>query len=107
MIKQLRMFSNESVGTEGKRKRRERESFVFDCCYCHYYECKKITAKDRGEPSKSTQQELMVRVMDANDNSPVFDPRQYSAAIPENSSIGMSVLQVRIEFSSSILNSLE
>ena len=34
-------------------------------------------------------------VLDENDNSPVFDPRQYSATVAENASIGASVLQVR------------
>lgn len=54
----------------------------------------KVTARDRGEPSKSAQTEIMVKVLDENDNSPVFDPRQYSAAVAENASIGAMVLQV-------------
>lgn len=54
----------------------------------------KITAKDRGEPSKSTNQLLFIKVQDRNDHDPLFDSRQYSAAVPENASVGMSVLQV-------------
>lgn len=55
-----------------------------------------ITAKDRGEPPKATQSKITVHVLDENDNSPIFDPKQYSAAIAENASIGASVLQVSI-----------
>lgn len=54
----------------------------------------RITAKDRGEPQRSTHIEIYVNVLDENDNSPVFDPKQYSASIAENASIGASVLQV-------------
>nr|XP_018915731.1 PREDICTED: cadherin-related tumor suppressor [Bemisia tabaci] len=53
-----------------------------------------IRAKDRGDPPKSTRTKILVRVLDENDNSPVFDPKQYSASIAENASIGASVLQV-------------
>lgn len=53
-----------------------------------------VTARDRGDPSRSTQTQIFVRVLDENDNSPVFDPKQYSASIAENASIGASVLQV-------------
>lgn len=55
-----------------------------------------ITARDRGRPPKSTTSKLVVRVLDRNDNPPVFQPRQYSTTVAENSSIGASVLQVRI-----------
>lgn len=54
----------------------------------------KITAKDRGDPSKTANQLLFVKVQDKNDHDPLFDSRQYSAAVPENASVGMSVLQV-------------
>lgn len=53
-----------------------------------------VTAKDRGDPPRSTQTKIFVKVLDENDNSPVFDPKQYSASIAENASIGASVLQV-------------
>ncbi|KAF7415031.1 hypothetical protein HZH68_003520 [Vespula germanica] len=53
-----------------------------------------VTAKDRGEPSKSNTTSITVVVLDENDNSPIFDPRQYSATVAENASIGASVLQV-------------
>lgn len=55
-----------------------------------------VIAKDRGEPPRSTQQQINVNVLDENDNSPVFDPKQYSASVAENASIGAMVLQVRL-----------
>ena len=55
----------------------------------------KVMARDRGEPPKSTQMKIAVTVLDENDNSPIFDPKQYSASVAENASIGASVLQVR------------
>ena len=54
----------------------------------------KVTAKDRGDPPKSTVQSIQVLILDENDNSPIFDPRQYLASVAENASIGASVLQV-------------
>lgn len=53
-----------------------------------------ITARDRGEPPRSTQRQIFVKILDENDNSPVFDPKQYSASVAENASIGAMVLQV-------------
>lgn len=53
-----------------------------------------VTAKDRGDPPKSANMTILVKVLDENDNSPVFDPKQYSASIAENASIGAMVLQV-------------
>lgn len=55
-----------------------------------------VIAKDRGEPPRSTQQQIIVNILDENDNSPVFDPKQYSASVAENASIGAMVLQVKI-----------
>ncbi|CAH1187899.1 unnamed protein product [Phyllotreta striolata] len=53
-----------------------------------------VTARDRGDPPRLTTTKLLVKISDENDNSPVFDPKQYSASISENASIGASVLQV-------------
>lgn len=55
-----------------------------------------VTARDRGEPPRSTHTEINVKILDENDNSPVFDPKQYSSAVAENASIGAMVLQVSI-----------
>lgn len=53
-----------------------------------------LTAKDRGDPPNVTKGKIFIKILDENDNSPVFDPKQYSASVPENASIGASVLQV-------------
>lgn len=53
-----------------------------------------VTARDRGTPSNAHTLTISLRVADENDNSPIFDPKQYSASVPENASIGLSVLQV-------------
>ncbi|KAH8260379.1 hypothetical protein KR026_010588 [Drosophila bipectinata] len=53
-----------------------------------------ITARDRGEPPQEAETQLLVRILDENDNTPVFDPKQYSASVAENASIGAMVLQV-------------
>ncbi|KAI5642703.1 cadherin domain-containing protein [Phthorimaea operculella] len=53
-----------------------------------------VTAKDRGDPPNMTKMKIKIIILDENDNSPVFDPKQYSASVPENASIGASVLQV-------------
>ncbi|XP_034242049.1 cadherin-related tumor suppressor [Thrips palmi] len=53
-----------------------------------------VTARDRGDPPRATTADVLVRVLDENDNSPVFDPKQYSATVAENASIGTSVLLV-------------
>jgi protocadherin Fat 4 len=53
-----------------------------------------ITAKDRGEPPRATTATLVIKILDENDNSPVFDPKQYSASVAENASIGASVLRI-------------
>lgn len=58
-----------------------------------------VTARDRGDPPRSTDMKILVHILDENDNSPVFDPKQYSASIAENASIGASVLQVKPEVS--------
>lgn len=55
-----------------------------------------VSARDRGDPPKVTETRITIDILDENDNSPVFDPKQYSASVPENASIGASVLQVNI-----------
>lgn len=53
-----------------------------------------VVAKDRGHPPQSTTAEITIHIMDENDNSPAFLHRQYSATVSENTSVGLSVLQV-------------
>nr|XP_053612376.1 cadherin-related tumor suppressor [Plodia interpunctella] len=67
----------------GKLDRELKSSYVFT-----------VTAKDRGDPPNTTQMTLKINILDENDNSPVFDPKHYSASVSENASIGASVLHV-------------
>lgn len=53
-----------------------------------------VTARDRGSPPNSQRVALRVNVLDENDNTPLFDPKQYSASVAENASLGLSVLRV-------------
>uniref|UniRef100_A0A1A9W0E8 Cadherin domain-containing protein n=1 Tax=Glossina brevipalpis TaxID=37001 RepID=A0A1A9W0E8_9MUSC len=67
----------------GKLDREQRASYTLN-----------VTVRDRGEPSKSTRGQILVKILDENDNNPIFDPKQYSASVAENASIGAMVLQV-------------
>lgn len=48
----------------------------------------KINGIDGGNPSRSGTASIHIRVLDANDNVPVFSQRVYKASVPENSAIG-------------------
>lgn len=48
----------------------------------------KISGIDGGNPPRSRTASIHVRVLDANDNVPVFSQRVYKASVPENSAIG-------------------
>lgn len=76
-------LSDGSLRVSGSLDREQRSNYTLE-----------IIAKDRGDPPRSSSTTLSVMVLDENDNSPVFDPRQYFATIAENASIGASVLQV-------------
>lgn len=54
----------------------------------------RVRASDRGQPPRSQSLEILVNVLDENDNSPIFDPKLYSASVSENATVGLSVLQV-------------
>ncbi|XP_048838533.1 protocadherin gamma-A11-like [Brienomyrus brachyistius] len=53
-----------------------------------------LTAIDGGHPPRSGVMKINVKVLDANDNAPVFTKKLYRAAIPENSSKGTFVTKV-------------
>ncbi|XP_023230562.1 cadherin-related tumor suppressor-like, partial [Centruroides sculpturatus] len=53
-----------------------------------------VIAKDRGHPPRFASINIVIDILDENDNSPVFDPKQYSTSVSENASIGLSVLQI-------------
>ncbi|NXN08682.1 PCDGA protein, partial [Indicator maculatus] len=54
-----------------------------------------VRAADGGSPSLWSSTVLALRVLDVNDNAPVFSEASYSARLPENNAAGALVLTVR------------
>ncbi|KAG7465355.1 hypothetical protein MATL_G00175610 [Megalops atlanticus] len=54
-----------------------------------------LVASDRGEPALTCVTHLPVRVLDENDNAPIFSRTQYRAAMRENNPPGLHALHVR------------
>ncbi|NXX40546.1 PCDG2 protein, partial [Tricholaema leucomelas] len=54
-----------------------------------------VRAADGGSPSLWSSTVLTLRVLDVNDNAPVFSEESYSARLPENNAAGALVLTVR------------
>ncbi|XP_053285148.1 protocadherin alpha-8-like, partial [Pleuronectes platessa] len=53
-----------------------------------------LTALDGGKPPKSGEMNILVKVLDINDNAPVFSQDVYSVMLDENAPIGKTVTQV-------------
>ncbi|KAM4586902.1 protocadherin beta-16-like [Fundulus diaphanus] len=53
-----------------------------------------LTAVDGGEPQMSGTMLIVITVLDANDNAPVFTQKTYKATVTENSAIGTIVATV-------------
>ncbi|XP_060935135.1 protocadherin alpha-6-like [Limanda limanda] len=53
-----------------------------------------LTALDGGKPPKSGLMNILVKVLDVNDNGPVFSQEVYSVMLNENAAVGTTVLQV-------------
>uniref|UniRef100_H2ZGK9 Uncharacterized protein n=1 Tax=Ciona savignyi TaxID=51511 RepID=H2ZGK9_CIOSA len=53
-----------------------------------------IVAIDDGAERMSSTATLHLQILDVNDNPPIFDQNQYSAAIPEDSQVGLIVVPV-------------
>ncbi|XP_069388116.1 protocadherin alpha-6-like isoform X21 [Paralichthys olivaceus] len=53
-----------------------------------------LTALDGGKPPKSGEINILVKVLDINDNAPVFSQDVYSVMLDENAPIGTTVIQV-------------
>ncbi|XP_063076547.1 protocadherin-10a isoform X1 [Engraulis encrasicolus] len=53
-----------------------------------------LTAVDGGVPQKTGTALLVVRVLDSNDNAPVFDQSVYTVSLKENSPVGTLVIQL-------------
>ncbi|KAK2544705.1 hypothetical protein Q9966_001732 [Columba livia] len=54
-----------------------------------------VRAADGGSPALWSSAVLWLRVLDVNDNAPVFAETRYSARVPENNAAGALVLRVR------------
>ncbi|KAJ0055485.1 hypothetical protein NL108_003877 [Boleophthalmus pectinirostris] len=54
-----------------------------------------LRVRDGGDPPRSSQAILMVMITDVNDNSPRFEKSVYEADLPENSSPGAPILQLK------------
>ncbi|KAL0974220.1 hypothetical protein UPYG_G00217250 [Umbra pygmaea] len=53
-----------------------------------------LTAVDGGQPPRTGTALLVVRVLDSNDNVPVFDQPVYSVSLQENAPVGALVIQL-------------
>ncbi|XP_062332137.1 protocadherin alpha-3-like [Osmerus eperlanus] len=53
-----------------------------------------LTAIDGGKPPKSGTMEIQVKVLDVNDNPPIFSKDVYSVLLNENADLGTTVMQV-------------
>ncbi|AWP12089.1 putative protocadherin alpha-8-like [Scophthalmus maximus] len=53
-----------------------------------------LTALDGGKPPKSGEMNILVKVLDINDNAPVFSQDVYSVMLKENAPIGTTVIRV-------------
>nr|XP_057919318.1 protocadherin gamma-A11-like isoform X25 [Doryrhamphus excisus] len=53
-----------------------------------------LTAVDGGEPQMTGTMHILITVLDANDNAPVFTQRLYKASVEENAAVGTVVVAV-------------
>ena len=53
-----------------------------------------VVATDGGSPTQTAEVAVTITVVDANNNSPVFDENSYQSAVAENAVVGASVIKV-------------
>ncbi|KAM8732959.1 protocadherin alpha-8-like [Acanthopagrus schlegelii] len=53
-----------------------------------------LTALDGGKPPKYGEINILVKVLDVNDNTPIFSKDVYSATLSENAPVGTTIVQV-------------
>ncbi|XP_055959036.1 protein dachsous isoform X2 [Patella vulgata] len=53
-----------------------------------------VRASDGGDPVRTGDLNVQIEILDQNDHQPIFNQSRYSALIPENATVGTSVLQV-------------
>ncbi|XP_074650258.1 protocadherin-9-like [Tubulanus polymorphus] len=56
-----------------------------------------IVCQDMGEPKLESRETFAVRLLDINDNAPVFTRRTYTATTTENNKLGVFLLQVQAD----------
>ncbi|KAK7085872.1 Protocadherin Fat 4 [Halocaridina rubra] len=54
-----------------------------------------VVATDNGKPPMSSESSVIINVVDANNNPPVFAKDRYFIPVPESSPIGLSILQLK------------
>ncbi|XP_038214597.1 cadherin-related tumor suppressor-like [Zerene cesonia] len=54
-----------------------------------------VLAKDQGYPPQSSTATILLRVLDVNDNDPIFYPQRYITSIAEDMSPGSTILQIQ------------
>ena len=55
-----------------------------------------IRASDQGTPVLSPSKIVTIKILDVNDNSPIFTKLPYSGEIAEDAAVGSLVVQVRL-----------
>ena len=53
-----------------------------------------IRASDRGNPELSSHKDVPIKILDVNDNDPIFTKQIYSGRISEDAAVGSRVVQV-------------
>lgn len=53
-----------------------------------------VVATDLGTPSKSSEAQVVIHIIGANNNPPVFEKSSYFSGVPQNADVGLSILQV-------------
>ncbi|XP_077339276.1 protocadherin-17 isoform X5 [Lithobates pipiens] len=53
-----------------------------------------LTAFDGGNPPRSANLQINIKVIDANDNSPIFESKSYTVEIAENSPLGKMIIDL-------------
>ena len=54
-----------------------------------------IRASDQGKPVLSPSKDVPIKILDVNDNDPIFTLEPYSAQISEDAAVSSRVVQVR------------
>ncbi|KAM6422629.1 uncharacterized protein PHA67_005578 [Liasis olivaceus] len=54
-----------------------------------------LTALDGGNPPRTGTAKILIKVIDANDNSPIFSQKVYKISLEENASKGSTLIQVK------------